>query len=183
MSMQHRPQRRIFLDWLKSAFKPKSVVIFRNWKDLYFVYLSLKPAKKTQAAFLSGSKIECVSFMWNNARSSGWLQQQHMQRRLKRNVTYDGILVLVHMPSLKNKRGVSPICVDIDDSIALYAVDLLLKTLKRGNAIKTADGQSSRLSTVSRQLEDIVHAAININCKKDIPKTFEEMEIQIDLGV
>ena len=182
MSMQHRPQRRIFLDWLNSAFKPKSVAIFRNWKDLYFVYLSLEPAKKTQVAFSSGRKIGCVHFMWNSSRSSGWLHQQHMQKRLKRDVTYDGILVLVHMPSLKNKKGVFPIYVDIDDSIALYAVDVLLKTLKRGNAIKTVDWQSSRPSIVSRQLEDAAHAAMNINCKKDIPKTFEEMEIQIDLG-
>lgn len=89
-----------------------------------------------------------------------------MQRRLKRDVTYDGILVLVHMPSMKNKKEVFPIYVDIDDSIALYAVDVLLKTLKRGNAIKTADGQSSRPSIVSRQLEDIVHAVMNINFKK-----------------
>ena len=95
-------KRDVFLKWLQTMFKAKSIAVFRNWGDFYFVYLSAMHAEDTKAAMWrddTSAKMTC--FLWSGASSSGWIQQQKLQEKAGRENTYDGDMILVRMPSLE----------------------------------------------------------------------------------
>lgn len=189
-------KRDVFLKWLQTMFNAKSIVVFRNWGDFYFVYLSAMHAEDTKEAMWrddTGPEMTC--FLWSGASSSGWIRQQKLQEKAKREITYDGDMILVHMPSLK-QRSVNyppfPMYVGITTILARDVIGVLLKTLETGHAIEVdskvlAHTDFSRLASVSSVVDsDVAFAAHEVGAEstvyQKIPKTLAEMKIRIDLA-
>ena len=197
-------KRDVFLKWLQAMFKAKSIAVFRNWGDLYFVYLSAMYAEDTKKAMWrddTGAKMTC--FLWNGASSSGWIQQQKLQEKAGRESTYDGDMILVHMPSLK-QRSTSyppfPVFAGITTLLARDVVGALLKTLETGHAVEAGDNAHevlaytnfARLAPASSDSassdadSDVAFAGYEVGAEstvyQKIPKTLAEMKIRTDLA-
>lgn len=192
-------KRDVFLKWLQTVFNAKSIVVFRNWGDFYFVYLSAMHAEDTKAAMWRDdtcTKMTC--FLWSGASSRGWIQQQKLQEKAGRENTYDGDMILVRMPSLE-QRSVNyppfPMYAGITTILARDVIGALLKTLETGHAIEV-DGNAhevlahtdfSRLAPASSAIDsDVAFAAHEVGAEstvyQKIPKTLAEMKIRIDLA-
>ena len=189
-------KRDVFLKWLQTMFKAKSIAVFRNWGDFYFVYLSAMHAEDTKTAMQrddTGAEMTC--FLWSGASSSGWIRQQKLQEKVGRENTYDGDMILVRMPSLK-QRSVNyppfPMYAGITTTLARDVIGALLKTLETGHAIEVdskvlAHTDFERLAPVSSDVDsDVAFAACEVGSEstvyQKIPKTLAEMKICIDLA-
>lgn len=192
-------KRDVFLKWLQTMFNAKSIVVFRNWGDFYFVYLSAMHAEDTKATmWRDDTCAEMTCFLWSGASSSGWIRQQKLQEKAKREITYDGDMILVHMPSLK-QRSVNypsfPMYVGITTILARDVIGALLKTLEIGHAIEV-DGNArevlaytnfAKLVPASLDLDsDVAFAACEVGAEstvyQKIPKSLDEMKIRTDLA-
>ena len=194
-------KRDVFLKWLQTMFKAKSIAVFRNWGDFYFVYLSAMHAEDTKMAMQrddTGAEMTC--FLWGGASSSGWIRQQKLQEKAGRENTYDGDMILVRMPSLK-QRSVNyppfPMYAGITTTLARDVIGALLKTLETGHAIE-GDGNAhevlaytnfATLAPASSAIDsesDVAFAAYEVGAEstvyQKIPKTLAEMKIHTDLA-
>lgn len=192
-------KRDVFLKWLQTMFKAKSIAVFRNWGDFYFVYLSAMHAEDTKMAMQRDDRgAEMTCFLWGGASSSGWIRQQKLQEKAGRENTYDGDMILVRMPSLK-QRSVNyppfPMYAGITTALARDVIGALLKTLETGHAIEV-DGNAhevlaytnfATLAPGSSDLDtDVAFAAYEVGAEstvyQKIPKTLAEMKIHTDLA-
>lgn len=194
-------KRDVFLKWLQTMFKAKSIAVFRNWGDFYFVYLSAMHAEDTKMALWRDDiSVEMTCFLWSGASSSGWIQQQKMQEKAGRENTYDGDMILVHMPSLKQRSTnypPFPMYAGITTILARDVIGALLKTLETGHAIEDdsnahevlAYTNFAMLAPGSSDLDsssDVAFAACEVGAEstvyQKIPKTLAEMKIHTDLA-
>ena len=177
----------VFIDWLKATFNAKSISVFKNWENFYFVYLSTKTSSDTKEAMIHSTvDVPMVFFLWDGTSSRGFARQQSLQEKAGRALTYDGNMVLVHMPHFKNTSTVFPAYLNIDDNKARMVLKCLLKTLEFGDAVESINETCKE--------PDAHHAANTafacceiesetLTCKKvSVPKTFAGMKIQIDLA-
>ena len=197
-------KRDVFLKWLQAMFKAKSIAVFRNWGDFYFVYLSDMHAEDTKEAMWRddpSTKMTC--FLWNGASSRGWIQQQKLQEKAGRESTYDGDMILVHMPSLKQRSTnypPFPMFAGITTLLARDVVGVLLKTLETGHAIEV-DGNAHEVLAYTNFAKlvpassdpassdadsDVAFAGYEVGDAstvfQKIPKTLAEMRIHTDLA-
>lgn len=196
-------KRDVFLKWLQTMFKAKSIAVFRNWGDFYFVYLSAMHAEDTKAAMWrddTGAEMTC--FLWSGASSSGWIRQQKMQEKAGRENTYDGDMILVRMPSLEQRSTnypPFPMYAGITTLLARDVIGALLKTLETGHAIEAGGNAHevlaytnfARLAPGSSDADsdadsDVAFAAYEVGAEstvyQKIPKTLAEMKIHTDLA-